>query len=97
MEDEENLAGKVHPGVFLNKIIRERNISQKALAEKLGVSKSLVNMIINGHRDLDVLLCYKLEQIFGDIEAESLIKLQYSFDLFKIRQNISGDNPDDKK
>lgn len=52
----------------LKKIRKERNLTQAALAEKLGVQQSFVSQAENGHDSIPGDWITKLGDLFGDIK-----------------------------
>ncbi len=85
----------VHPGVFLREEMAALKISQKELANRISVNKTIINEVINGKRRISGELAVKLEKaIFSTAnywlnlqalydEAEARIKLGES-----TKQNI---------
>ncbi len=75
-----------HPGEHLKDEIQAREMSQQELADKMGLSKSEVSLIINGHRKFTPLIALKLEVALG-VKAEFWMNLQikYEIDLLKLK------------
>jgi HTH-type transcriptional regulator/antitoxin HigA len=55
----------IHPGESLRELIEEINLSQKELADRMGITPKTVNEIINGKTSLTSENAIKLERIFG--------------------------------
>ncbi|MBX7204124.1 MAG: HigA family addiction module antidote protein [Bacteroidia bacterium] len=77
----EMIAGDVFlPGEYIVDEMEARGMKQVQLAEKLGLSKSEVNLIIHGKRGITVPIAIKLERIF-DIDAEYWMSLQIKYEI----------------
>ena len=77
-----------HPGEVLKEEIEARGMTQKELAEKMGRSPQIVNLIINGRKGISAETAINLEKAFPDIPAEFWMNLDsaYRLDLVRIRQ-----------
>lgn len=77
-----------HPGEILKEEIDYRGISQRQLAQTIGVAYSQLNEILNTKRplttDIALLLCQAL-----DLEAEPLLKLQMEYNVRTTCENPS--------
>ncbi|MBQ3820247.1 MAG: HigA family addiction module antidote protein [Bacteroidaceae bacterium] len=69
-----------HPGQVLKDEIEERGISQRQLADSLGLTYSVVNEILNGRRPLTAKTALMFEAAL-DIPADSLMYLQTKFNM----------------
>lgn len=69
----------IHPGETLNEVITDRNISQKELAIRTGVSEKHVSTVINGIKPISTSFARKLEYAIG-ISASFWINLQNNYD-----------------
>lgn len=74
-----------HPSELLRDAMEERGETQKELAEKLGISKSYLNEILNGKKDINANISVKLESVWG-IPAEFWLKFQMRYDINKARE-----------
>lgn len=74
-----------HPSELLRDAMEERGETQKELAEKLGISKSYLNEILNGKKDINANISVKLESVWG-IPAEFWLKFQMKYNINKARQ-----------
>ncbi len=54
-------------------LIREKEIEQKALAEKVGVSPMMISYIVNGLKDPSLAVLGKIAHVLG-VSAAELIK-----------------------
>ena len=77
-----------HPGDILKDEIEYRGISQRKLAESMGLPYSVVNEILNGRRPLTEKTALLFEAVL-DIEAEPLMQLQLKYNLQTTRTDIS--------
>ena len=70
----------IHVGQFLKNALNAYDMKQAELAEKIGVSKSVINEIIKGKRNINAAFALKLEPIF-DMPASYWMELQTQFDI----------------
>ncbi|MDO5525950.1 MAG: HigA family addiction module antitoxin [Prevotella sp.] len=77
-----------HPGEVIKDEIEYRNISQRRLAEQLGMSYKALNDLLNGRRSLLVSTAMMLEAAL-DIPADSLMKLQMKYNMQETSQDPS--------
>lgn len=77
----------IHPGETLNEILSEREMSQKELAERTGISEKHVSTVIRGMKGISVSFAKKLEYVLG-IDASFWINLQsnYERELFEFEE-----------
>lgn len=73
-------AFSTHPGEILKEEIEYRGISQRKLAEQLGISYSVLNEILNAHRPVTEKTAMMFEAALG-VEAESLMRLQMRYNV----------------
>lgn len=78
----------IHPGEMIKDEIAARGITQKDLAQKLGVSYTVFNEILNGKRPVTTEYALLLEAALGT-KAEIWLGLQAEYNMQKIRQNKS--------
>ncbi len=69
-----------HPGEVLKDEIDARGISQRQLAESMGMAYSVVNEILNGHRPLTAKTALMFEAAL-DVPADSLMYLQTKYNM----------------
>ncbi len=69
----------VHPGEILKDELEERGISQKELADRMGVQRSHLNELIKGTRNMTMAMAGKLEQVLG-ISSVLWMNLQTQYD-----------------
>ncbi len=77
-----------HPGEVLKDEIEERGISQRQLAESMGLSYSVVNEILNGRRPLTAKTALMFEAAL-DVPADSLMYLQTKYNMQTARKDSS--------
>ena len=75
-----------HPGEVLKDEIEERGISQRKLAESMGLTYSVVNEILNGRRPLTAKTALMFEAAL-DVPADSLMYLQTKYNLQVARKD----------
>lgn len=76
-----------HPGVILDKVLKERGISQKDLSDAIGKSTPVVNDIIKRRRSISPEIAYMLEAVIEDIPAVEWLTYQSQYDLAIIRKD----------
>ena len=74
----------IHPGEILQEFIEDRNMSQKELAIRCGVSEKYVSTVLNGKKDISLSFAKKLEYALG-INTIFWMNLQANYDKEKIR------------
>jgi len=77
-----------HPGEVLKDEIMERDISQRQLADSMGLTYSVVNEILNGHRPLTAKTALMFEAVL-DVPADSLMYLQTKYNMQTARKDTS--------
>ena len=77
-----------HPGEVLKDEIEAREITQRQLADSMGLTYSVVNEIINGRRPLTAKTALMFEAAL-DIPADSLMYLQTKYNLQTARKDSS--------
>jgi len=99
MEKEKKIIGLsrdfiIHPGKTLAEVLEDREMSQKELAIRTGMTEKHVSTIVNGMKPISVAFAKKLEYALG-IEATFWINLQSNYDRelieFEEMNNISED------
>ena len=74
------LKNTIHPGEFLKEELKERDISQMALAKHIKVEPGVINLICNGKRGISAAMAKKLSKAFGTT-AELWMNLQSTYAL----------------
>jgi len=87
----------IHPGETLAEVLSDKEMSQKELAERAGVSEKHVSTIINGTKPISVSFAKKLEYVVG-VDASFWCNLQSIYDReileFEEENNISEEELD---
>lgn len=78
----------IHPGEMIKDEIEYRGLSQRKLAEQMGISPTLLNEILNGKRSVSTEYALLFEATLG-IDAEIWIRLQADYDMQKAKSNKS--------
>lgn len=71
-----------HPGEVLKDEIECRNISQRQLAEHMGVSYKALNDLLNGRRSFTAATAMMFEAAL-DVPADSLMRLQVKYNMYQ--------------
>ncbi len=83
-----------HPGIALLDWLRPFDISQNALARRLGVPARRINEIVLGKRSITAETAVLLEEALG-FDAEAWMRLQAAYDISRARQRLrSRPRPD---
>ena len=77
-----------HPGEVLKDELEARGISQRELADTIGLTYSVVNEILNGRRALTAKTALMFEAAL-DIPADTLMYLQTKYNLQTTRNDKS--------
>ena len=77
-----------HPGEIVKDEIEFRGISQRKLAEQMGLTYSVLNEILNGHRSITEKTALLFEAALG-IDAEPLMHLQLKYNLQATRKDMT--------
>jgi addiction module HigA family antidote len=78
----------IHPGELLKEEIEYRGISQRKLAEKMGVAYSVLNEVLNTKRPVTTEYALLFEAALG-IDAGIFIRMQADYNLQTAKQNKS--------
>lgn len=69
----------IHPGETLTEILEDRNMSQKELAIRTGMTEKHISTIVKGQKNISVAFAKKLEYALG-IDSSFWINLQANYD-----------------
>lgn len=69
-----------HPGEVLKDEIEYRKVSQRKLAEQMGISYKVLNDLLNGRRTLSTVTAMMFEAALG-VPADSLMRLQLKYNM----------------
>jgi addiction module HigA family antidote len=78
----------IHPGEMIKDEIMARGLTQKELAQKMGVSYTVFNEILNGKRPVTTEYALLLEATLGT-DANIWIGLQTEYNMQRIKQDKS--------
>ena len=70
----------IHPGEMIKDEIEARNLTQKELAQKMGVSYSVFNEMLNGKRPVSTEYALMLEAVLGT-KASIWLGLQADYNM----------------
>lgn len=77
-----------HPGEVIKDEVEYRSISQRKLAEQLGMPYKALNDLLNGRRTLTVTTAMMIEAAL-DIPADSLMRLQLKYNMHRAAADSS--------
>jgi len=78
-----------HPGIILGEdILKELNISITDGANRLGISRKTLSLVVNGKARINADLAVKLESVFGKPSAEQWLRMQSAYDLYHARLKL---------
>ena len=69
----------IHPGEIISDILEERNLTQKELAQRAGVSETSLSDVIHGKKDISKELAIGLECALG-VPHSFWLNLQANYD-----------------
>lgn len=75
-----------HPGLLLKDEVEYRGISQRKLAEEMGLSCSVINEILNGKRPLTPTTSLLFEASLG-VDADTLMRMQTKYNMQMARKD----------
>lgn len=78
----------IHPGEVIKDEVEYRSISQRKLAEQLGMPYKALNDLLNGRRTLTVTTAMMIEAAL-DIPADSLMRLQLKYNMHRAAADSS--------
>ncbi len=96
------LIGQIfHPGEHIKDELEDYNLTQKQLAEKIGIKPSVMSELVNGKRNVTAALAIKLGEHLG-LNAEMWMKLQARYEIMTIKKRMKAeieesDIPETKK
>lgn len=69
----------IHPGETIADLIEDRGITQKELAQKIGISEEILNDVIHGRRGISKELAMGLERAI-DVPCSFWMNLQSNYE-----------------
>lgn len=86
MTDARFGAFPTHPGELIKDEIECRSISQRRLAQEIGMSHTALNEILNGKRSVTTQTAYLIEAAL-DVPAQMLLNMQMLYDMQTTQAN----------
>ena len=83
----------IPPGIILERLLKQKGISQRPFALSIGEHPQTINAITKGRRKLNVALALKIERELN-LEEGSLALLQTYFDIKEEKSKIKQNTPD---
>lgn len=74
----------IPPGEYLGEEIRERGLSQKELARRMGRPPNAINEIIRGKKAITAETALQLEEVMPEIPARFWLNLESEYQLTKV-------------
>lgn len=76
----------IHPGLILGEdILKEMNITITDGANRLGISRKTLSLVVNGKARIQADLAVRLEAVFNKPSAEHWLRMQSAHDLYYAR------------
>ncbi len=75
-----------HPGEIVKDELEDRGISQRKFAERIGMSYSVLNELLNAHRPLTTNTALLFEAALG-LPADMLLRIQTKYNLQTARKD----------
>ena len=81
----------IHPGEIISDILEERNLTQKELAQRAGVSETFLSEVIHGKKDISKEFAAGLECAL-EVPSSFWLNLQANYDAEKkeLQKNINS-------
>ena len=81
----------VHPGIILSEdILKAMDITITDGANRLGISRKTLSLVVNGKARIQADLAVKLESVFSKPSAEDWLRMQSAYDLYYARLKIAA-------
>jgi antitoxin HigA-1 len=96
MKNDIQIIKGIHPGLYLDRKIREQNLKKGHLALAVNEYPQTLTTITKGKRDMNTALALKLEKALG-LEEGTLMILQVYYEIGQIKKKQYTDTPDLKK
>lgn len=79
----------IHPGEIISDILEERNLTQKELAQRAGVSEAFLSDVIHGKKDISKEFAWDLECAL-EVPRSFWLNLQANYDAEKkkLQKNV---------
>lgn len=73
-----------HPGLVLAEEIEHRGLTKKEVADKMGISATVLSEIMSGKRNITTATAIKIEQVLG-INALFFLSMQMRYDYYTLK------------
>ena len=73
MENQQKEYGNIEGSARLSALIKALSLSQKQLAESIGVSRSLINLVVKAQRDLTEDIVYRIARKYENVNPHWLL------------------------
>lgn len=93
MNRDINILKGIHPGIYLDRMIREQHLKKGQLALAVNEYPQTLTTITKGKRNMNPLLALKLEQALG-LEEGTLMILQVFYDIEQLKKKQQLEKPD---
>lgn len=85
-----------HPGeIFEQEFLKPKNLTQRAAAEKMGISLNRLNEIIQGKRGVSADTALRFAKL-SDTDPEFWLRLQNAVDLYRAKREMAVAGRDGK-
>lgn len=78
-----------HPGLVLAEEIEYRQLTKKEVADKMGISATVLSEIISGKRNITTATAIKIEQVLN-INALFFLSMQMRYDYYRLKNELSS-------
>lgn len=87
-KEKNNFNFAVHPGMILNKYLKNIKMTQLELSRQTGINKTVINEIIKGKRNITTSIAIKFEKVF-DMPVKFWCGLQSDYDeaILRLKNN----------
>ena len=96
MKKEINIIKGIHPGIYLDRMIREQHLKKGKLALAVNEYPQTLTTITKGKRNMNPLLALKLEKALG-LEEGTLMILQVYYDIEQLKKKQHTGTPNLQK
>lgn len=96
MNKEINILRGIHPGLYLDRLIREQHLKKGQLALAVNEYPQTLTSITKGKRSMNASLALKLENALG-LEEGTLMILQVYYDIDQVKKKQNVETPDLEK
>ena len=83
---EQPVISAIHPGLLLERALKEQGINQRQLSIAIGKPTSVINDILHERRSITPEIAYLLEAVIIDYTAEDWLTYQALYDLSQVKQ-----------